>query len=463
MIPGLKMRTFSFRFLSLLAVILLFSACAGSLQYMKYVQTVDKALQAGQYKKAAKKIDKARKQHLYSKHDKLLYYLDKGIIEHYAGNYEESNRFLDKAEKTMEDLFTHSLSQIAVSFLWNDKIIDYWGEVYERLYVNVFKALNYSHLGNIEDALVEIRKVNIKLQEMDDKYGSALQKTAKKQKIEVDDKTPFYSDAIAHYLSALFYLAEEEEDNSRISLHKLKKAWETQPAVYDFSMPEPVRVENAILPNTLNIIAFTGTAPKKKAAGGKITTYEDFIGISDLSQPVALPNIPFPGAKPGWHFKFAFPVIKVKPSRIRDIQIFVDGKKTGHLALLENMGRVAEYTFEKHKNMIYLKTVLRTVTKGIAATKAKKKLKKEADADFILGAFIDMAVDAGVDATEQPDLRCWNTMPQKCYIGRITLPEGRHTLQIKFFDKHNRLIDTQTRTDVQLSESMNLLEFISLN
>ena len=443
--------------------VLLLSACAGSQQYMKYVRTVDKALQAGQYEKAAKKVDKARKLHLYSSHDKLLYYLDKGIIEHYAGHFEESNRFFDKAERIMEKLFTHSISQIAASFLWNDNVIDYWGEIYERLYVNVFKALNYSHLGNIEDALVEIRKVNIKLQEMDDKYGAVLQEAAKKQKVKVDDNAPFYSDVIAHYLSALFYLAEQEEDNSRISLRKLEKAWGTQPTVYDFPIPESARLRLRERLNVVDIIAFTGTAPKKKASGGKITTYEDYIGISDLSQPVALPNIPFPGAKPGWHFKFEFPVIKIKPSRIREILVYVDGKKAGSLSLLEDMGRVAEHTFEKHKNMIYLKTVLRTVTKGIAAAKAKKKLKKDAEADYLMSAFIDLAVDAGVDASEQADLRCWNTMPQRCYIGQVRLPKGKHTVQVKFFDKNRSLVETQQRDNVELSQSINLLEFISLN
>ncbi len=457
------MRKVRVRLIRITISALLLSACAGSQQYMKYVRTVDNALQAGQYEKAAKKVDKARKLHLYSNHDKLLYYLDKGIIEHYAGHFEESNRFFDKAEQTMEKLFTHSVSQMAASFLWNDKVIDYWGEIYERLYVNVFKALNYSHLGNVDDALVEIRKVNIKLQEMDDKYGSALQEAAKKQKVKVDDNAPFYSDVIAHYLSSLFYLAEQEEDESRISLRKLEKAWKTQPTVYDFSMPELARLKHGKGSNTIDIIAFTGTAPKKKAAGGKITTYKDFIGISDLSQPVALPNIPFPGAKPGWHFKFAFPVIKVKPSRIRDIQVYVDGEKAGALSLLEDMGRVAEHTFEKHKNMIYLKTVLRTVTKGIAAAEAKKKLKKNAEADYLMSAFIDLAVDAGVDASEQADLRCWNTMPQKCYIGQVRLPNGKHTVQVKFFDKNRALVETQQQDNVELSQSINLLEFISLN
>jgi hypothetical protein len=156
-------------------------------------------------------------------------------------------------------------------------------------------------------------------------------------------------------------------------------------------------------------------------------------------------------------------VIKIKPSRIREILVYVDGKKAGSLSLLEDMGRVAEHTFEKHKNMIYLKTVLRTVTKGIAAAKAKKKLKKDAEADYLMSAFIDLAVDAGVDASEQADLRCWNTMPQRCYIGQVRLPKGKHTVQVKFFDKNRSLVETQQRDNVELSQSINLLEFISLN
>lgn len=433
------------------------------MDYMKFVDTVDSSLRSGRFDKALDKVDKARKEQIYSRKDRLLYMLDKGVIEHYAGNYAKSNHFLDNAEKTMDELFTRSISQIALSYVVNDNITDYWGEVYENIYVNIFKALNYSHLGNLESALVEIRKVNIKLRELDDRYGSTLKNISEEQELELDEGRPFYSDAIAHYLSAQFYLAADQQDQAQISLNKLQQAWKTQKHIYNFPLPEMAIANQKITGHTLNIIAFTGTGPKKRAVGGMITTYEDFIGISDLSVPVALPNIPFPGSEPGYHFKFAFPVIKNKDSRVSEIRILVDGKERGTLSLLENMGQVAEHTFESHRNIIYIKTILRTVSKGLAAAEAKKKMKKEAKADKILGAFIDFAVDVGVDASERADLRCWSTMPQKCYIGQVPLLGGKHQVQLIFLDRNGDEVDRQRVDNVELNKKINLLEFISLN
>jgi len=435
------------------------------MDYMKFVDKVDSYLRSGRFDKARDKVDKARKDQIYNHNDRLLYLLDKGIIEHYTGNYAESNRYLDKAEKTMDELFTRSVSQIALSFVVNDNVTDYWGEVYENIYVNIFKALNYSHLGDLEGALVEIRKVNIKLQELDDKYGSTLKDMAEKQEVELEleENRPFYSDAIGHFLSAQFYLATGERDQAQISLNKLQQAWKTQKHIYNFPLPEMAKADQEIEDQSLTIIAFTGTGPKKRSVGGMITTYEDFIGISDLSVPVALPNIPFPGSEPGYHFKFAFPVIKNEDSRVSEIRIIVDGEEKGMLSLLENMGQVAEHTFESHKHIIYIKTILRTVSKGLAAAEAKKKLKKEADADGILGAFIDFAVDAGVDASERADLRCWNTMPQKCYIGQVPLSGGKHQVQLIFLDRNGDEVDRHRIDNVELNDKINLLEFISLN
>jgi len=106
---------------------------------------------------------------------------------------------------------------------------------------------------------------------------------------------------------------------------------------------------------------------------------------------------------------------------------------------------------------------LRTVTKGLAAAEAKKKLKKEADANKILGAFIDFAVDAGVDASERADLRCWSTMPQKCYIGQVPLSAGKHQVQLIFLDRNGDEVDRQWVDNVELNEKINLLECTSLN
>ncbi len=429
---------------------------------MQFAGQLDKSLINGQFDVARKQIKEARKERLYTNTDKLLYFLDLGAIEHYAGAYEQSNIYLNRAEQVMEELFTRKISQIALSYLINDNVTDYWGETYESIYIHVFKALNYNHLGDLEAALVEIRKVNIKLQEMEDRYGSFLGNLASEQELELDVDIPFFSDALAHYLSALLYNANQEPDQGKISIQKLRESWNAQRNIYQSDFPE----NDSFLPQqtkNLSILALTGSAPQKIEAGGMITTYKDFIGISDLSNPVALPNIPFPGSEPGYHFKFAFPVLQQKPSKVAAIQVTLDGKDLNQLHHLEDMGRIAEYTFENHKMFIYIKTLIRTVTKGIAAAEAKEKLKKETEADGILGAFIDFAVDVGVDATERADLRSWKTMPRNCFVGNYRQAPGDHQIRLQFQDMNGNVIKTEIRRISLSTNSVKLVEFVDMH
>jgi len=437
-------------------------SCSASLTYMQYTRQLNQSLTNGQYDVARKQIKEARKERLYTDTDRLLYYLDLGAIEHYAGAYGQSNTYLNRAEQIMEELFTRKVSQIALSYLINDNVTDYWGETYESIYIHVFKALNYNHLGNLENALVEIRKVNIKLQEMEDHYGSFLGDLTSEHELELDVDVPFFSDALAHYLSASFYNAIKEADQSRISIQKLHDSWNAQRNIYQSDFPE----NESFLPQqskNLSILALSGSAPRKIEAGGMITTYEDFIGITDLSNPVALPNIPFPGSEPGYHFKFAFPVLQQKPSKVKTIRVILDGKDLGQLQHLEDMGRIAEHTFENHKMFIYIKTLIRTVTKGIAAAEAKKKLKKETEADGILGAFIDFAVDVGVDATERADLRSWKTMPQHCYVGNYSLARGEYQLKLQFLDRDGHIVKEEVRQISLSTDNIKLVEFVALH
>lgn len=115
-----------------------------------------------------------------------------------------------------------------------------------------------------------------------------------------------------------------------------------------------------------------GRGPTKVAVGGLITTYKDYLGISDLSVPIALPRIPFPGMKEGYHFKFAFPMMVKGKSKINRVEVAINGQHIGSLELLEDMGKVALKTFQSKQKILYLKTLVRTVTKGILAAKGKK-------------------------------------------------------------------------------------------
>ncbi len=449
-----------------LIVMFVIVGCASVATNIDFADPLKHNLKSSNYAGAVQDIDKAREDNAYTRKDRVLYYLDKGTVLYFQGAYQESNEYLEKAELAMEELFTKSISKAAASMLLNDNALDYFGEFYENIYVNIFKALNYLKLSRFGDAYVEVRRVNIKLRELEDKYGEMVDQMNRSEKSEakVEMKpVKFYNDALAHYISYLIFRAEGEVDNSRISLNKLCNAWEAHSDIYDHPIPDHIKQNNPPDQPLLNIIAFTGTAPAKKAVGGKITTYNDYVGVSDLDMPIALPNIPFPGVKAGYHFKFAFPVIESEASKIKRIDIKIDGQHGGSLQLLENMGRVAEKTFEMRKFIIYTKTVIRTVTKGLAAAEVKKKLRKETGASGLLGNLLDATVDVGVDFTENADLRCWRTMPQLCYVGEFPVQDGPHDIVVEFVDGRGLVVDKKEITGFDIHDGLNLIDAVSLN
>jgi len=468
---------FKLSFIVTLAVAILLG-CATTRTNVNFFDTINSNLQRADFNAAIARIDKGRELKEYTKKDRVLYYLDKGAVLYYLGRHEESARHFSQAELDMEALFTKSISSAAASFLLNDNALPYYGEVYENLYVNILQAMNYINLEKFDDAYVEIRRVNEKLQELSDKYNEFVEKMNQSDEAEIKVKATslkFHDDVLAHYLSFLIFRAAREYDNCRISLLKMQQAWKTHSDVYSHNMPETVKKqfqlsssrkdfieENERCPK-LNVVAFTGQAPRKKAVGGKITTYEDAIGISSLEFPVPLPNIPFPGMKEGYHFKFAFPVLEKGRSQVSHIEVILDGQMAGRLQLLEDMGKVAIHTFETKKDIVYLKTIIRTLSKGLAAAEAKEKLRKETKANDFWGSVMDAAVDMGVDATENADLRCWRTMPKMCYIGEFNVNPGEHEIRLKFYNKQGQLLHSQHWPAYKAGNSLNLIDTVLLN
>ncbi len=439
-------------------------SCASSVRQAQYFDSVVDDLTRENYKLALQKIEEAKKRTLYRQQDRLLYYLDMGMTYFYQGDYQRSNQFFEQAERIMEELFTRSISQAAMSFFLNDLTQDYYGEVHENIYVNVFKAINYIMLDRFDDAFVEIKRIDIKLRELEDKYRDLVDKYNQADTTAIDftyQAPQFYNDALAHYLAYLVYRAEKSFDDCRIELEKIDQAFRLQSDVYYFEKPSFLQQPN--LDGTcLNIIGFVGQAPRKIAVGGLITTYKDYLGISDLSVPIALPRIPFPGMKEGYHFKFAFPVMVSGKSRVARIDVAINGQPAGSLELLEDMGKVAVKTFQSRQKIIYLKTLVRTVTKGLLAAKGKKKLRKELKADGFLGALLDAGVDMMVDATEQPDLRIWKTLPDRCLAGEFLVSPGTYSVQVTCYDAGQQVL-YQKSMETQVAENkVNLIHFATL-
>jgi hypothetical protein len=167
-------------------ILLLLSGCAPGLNY----RTLDSQMTAGDCTAATGYIEKSEAS--YGANRRLIFLMDAAAVNMYCGRYEKSNLYLHEADLLAEDLWTKSITREGVAFLVNDYTIAYSGEDFEKAFVNMLSAINYAVLGRYDEALVECRRLNSKLVEINEKY---------------EKKSVYKEDAFGRYLSGLLYEA----------------------------------------------------------------------------------------------------------------------------------------------------------------------------------------------------------------------------------------------------------------
>ena len=147
-------------FLIILLITFLILSCATNRNAFR---EIDLAVEQANYSLAVEEIrnGQRRTRAIYNEKNAIQLFLDKGLLEHYAGNYAYSSEDLQNAERLIEEAYTKSISENFLSYIINDNVKEYPGEDFEDIYLNVFNALNYYHRGNLEGALVEIRKLSM--------------------------------------------------------------------------------------------------------------------------------------------------------------------------------------------------------------------------------------------------------------------------------------------------------------
>jgi hypothetical protein len=390
-----------------------------------------------------------RNRPVYRVNNAISLFLDKGLLEHYAGNYADSSQSLQEAERLIDEAYTKSVSAEVMSYIANDNTKDYPGEDFEDIYLNVFNALNYYHNGSLDGAMVEVRKLTLPSGKLD-MLGRKYEKTEEKAKAQLKgnqsapSSTPinYSNSALARYLSVLFYLADGNAAGARIESAGLQDAFSANPNIYSNPIPHSV-ADAQNVPRELarlNVIAFTGLPPIKKE---KI-----------IRQPlIFFQNMPLQFAQ------FKLPALVKRPSDISRIEV-VAGDDIFYLELLEDMGAVMEETFRARYNNIFLKTYIRTIIKYTAADIAATEIGRQKGATFAL--LSAGAAKIAIDATEGADIRMSRFLPDKAYIGGVNLAPGIYNVKVNFY-QGDKLLSSIEYDDFALDEKgLNLIEAINL-
>jgi hypothetical protein len=453
--------------------LLLFTGCASLRTDKKLYAGMDRLLAEADYPAAITKIEQA-KQKSYTQRNRVVYYLDIGMLYHWNGEYQKSNEMLELAERGIEDNFTKSITRSASSLIMNDNILAYAGEDYEDIYLNVFKALNYLALNLNDEAFVEVRRIDHKLVQLESKYDKVAQKMNRAEEAHetfVPGKSYFQESALGRYLGMMLYRNEHKWDDARIDLDKIKRGWKLQPDIYTFPMPDfSTALQSVARPKArLNIIAFNGRAPDKKATTFYIHTEENVIILAGTSENYlgkqnlsGLNVIPWQGINAGYHFKIQLPLMEKNPSKVDRIEVLVGERSALKLEPIESLENVAVETFGIQKPLIYLKTATRAVAKGLAAEKAKQNMTQNMEGGMAF--FTRIAADLLIDNTENADLRISRFFPAMASIREIPLDEGLYDIRINYYDQNDQLLHSDERNEVHLEAGrLNVIESAYLN
>lgn len=384
--------------------------------------------QSGDYHRADFIADSLRNHDIYKSKDRVLYALEKGTINYFKGDYKQSIESFSNAEQYIDQLYTKSIKTGIRAFLINDNKLDYNGEVYEDVYLNGFKSLSYLKIDEFESALIEARRIAQKLAEAEQKYSTYAETIAESDTTEKEIKwqagtSNIHDSPLSHYLAGALYAKAGEEDDARIELNKLKTAIRNHQAMPDSELAFDSAFTKVQNPNTYNtmLMAFCGSAPSKAAININTDINLDGRGI-----------------------KIAIPKLVMQPTQVDYIEAVVNDTSSVQLQLIEEMDKVARETFEIKKPIIIARATIRGIFKSVAQEAATDAIEDElgATAANIASFFGGRAREA----TEQADLRGWQTMPGKIYTNVLQLSPGEHTISFNYYSSTGNLLYTEARS-----------------
>ncbi len=401
-------------------------SCAPSL---KHYPQINQYLLKEDYASARKLIRKNKK--AYPKRNAVLYFLDEGIISHFAGRYDDSNESFFKAESRMEELYTKSLSKRAASFLISDNTIPYRGEDFERAMVNLFMALNYARLGKWEDALVEARKVDNTLTVINNQY-------------EEGKRNVYKEDGFIRFLMGVLYEAEGELNDAFISYRKAEEIYRTD-YLPNYGVAPPAFLIENLLAAAQAMDFYQEVAEIRQRYPG--VTCDDARDKMELAEALFIhynglgPEkveeafaVPMPD---GFVVKVAYPTFVRRSYRTSHAVVTLRNAVSGHVicfptVLVEDIASIARLNLENRITRIKAKAILRATTKYLASKQAEKAAEERGGA--LAGLLVKMTANIAAAATEQADVRHWRLLPAEIRLGRALIPSGRYSGDVDLVD-----------------------------
>ena len=402
---------------------------------------VRESLVAGQPQEAYAEFAKKKE-----KPGDLLYLIERGYLAHEAGQYDSSNIAFDAAELLAEELYTKSITGELASLITSDNTLPYRGYAHELVLIHYYRVFNYLMLGKTEDALVEARKANQRLAELQD---------------EKEGKTTYKNDAFMQYFTAMLYESEGEHNDATVAFRDAFRGYEDYTSLYSAKAPPGIYGDLHAALNRIGAADEAGTllerfpslekeAQLRMQANAVIfieTGFTPYLDAVDIMLPVfdetdskyrdcSGCEAEYADVLVSRHgndiyawrrenveldhvLRFSFPMMVDFPTEAYEVSVDCPIGRSLPPTVAEPVDAIAKRSFEERIPKLLVKTVARALVKEFARVQAKKE-------DKALGALVNIFNVA----TERADTRSCLFFPKSIWMVPMELPPGRHDLEV---------------------------------
>ena len=457
------------QFLVALVAFVLLAGCGPSVN--RYL-LIEASLRAHDPKGADAIVAGAEKD--YGAKSRVLYGMDRGMTLHLAGDYQQSNAVLEQAEDEIDRLYTRKIRTESLAFMTNDTALFYEGDSYEQVLINVLKALNYALLGQWQEALVEARRIDHRLNLLSDR---------------TQEKNAYRDDGFARYLSGILYESTGDVNNAFIAYRKAYETFESTRSWSHTDVPSQLRADllrtaealhftqefaeyQQAFPNTkwessqalqqlaqVIVISYNGRAPRKEDQFLDLPISLNALQLVLLNRGLSQPNRQSNQAMDTVLYGLNGRVVRVALPRlvpqkthvpIDTVNLIPDhGMKVAvNTELVHNVTALADKSLSERIAGITVKALARATSKFAMAEGLTRGAQHAAgkDAGPWVGLLVGLVTKGFAVASEEADKRSWQTLPDEIHLARVWVPPGRYQVQGSAGGFHNPLKPEAMRT-----------------
>jgi hypothetical protein len=139
-----------------LGLLFFLTSCSSQLTLTKERASMREALIKKQWPEAYASLEKAGLSK--EKNDRLLYLMEKGLLSHYEGRFDQSLIHFEEARTHVQTLYTKSVVNGVTQTLWLEESNDYRGESYEHSLIYYYLVVNHLILSDSAESSEEKQK-----------------------------------------------------------------------------------------------------------------------------------------------------------------------------------------------------------------------------------------------------------------------------------------------------------------